>query len=82
MDEPRDFFISYTGADVAWAEWIAEILGVAPPCSVRWLGGGLRVQPGMASVVGNAVVAHSLTHWGCWSSSRTARASLLGATRV
>jgi tetratricopeptide (TPR) repeat protein len=26
MDEPRDFFISYTGADVAWAEWIADIL--------------------------------------------------------
>jgi tetratricopeptide (TPR) repeat protein len=26
MDEPRDFFISYTGADVAWAEWIADTL--------------------------------------------------------
>jgi tetratricopeptide (TPR) repeat protein len=23
MDEPRDFFISYTAADRAWAEWIA-----------------------------------------------------------
>jgi TIR domain len=22
----RDFFISYTGADVAWAEWIAQTL--------------------------------------------------------
>jgi TIR domain len=29
VDEPgemRDFFISYTGADVAWAGWIADTL--------------------------------------------------------
>ena len=26
MDQQRDFFISYTGADQAWAEWIADTL--------------------------------------------------------
>jgi hypothetical protein len=26
VDSERDFFISYTGADVAWAEWIADTL--------------------------------------------------------
>jgi len=26
MPEVRDFFISYTGADIAWAEWIAQTL--------------------------------------------------------
>lgn len=26
MAGERDFFISYTGADVAWAEWIAQTL--------------------------------------------------------
>jgi hypothetical protein len=26
VDQQRDFFISYTGADVAWAEWIADTL--------------------------------------------------------
>jgi tetratricopeptide (TPR) repeat protein len=26
MPDPRDFFISYTGADTAWAEWIAWTL--------------------------------------------------------
>jgi tetratricopeptide (TPR) repeat protein len=26
MTAPRDFFISYTGADQAWAEWIADTL--------------------------------------------------------
>jgi hypothetical protein len=26
MGQRRDFFISYTGADVAWAEWIADTL--------------------------------------------------------
>ncbi len=25
-DQQRDFFISYTGADQAWAEWIADTL--------------------------------------------------------
>jgi hypothetical protein len=26
MPDDRDFFISYTSADVAWARWIAAIL--------------------------------------------------------
>jgi tetratricopeptide (TPR) repeat protein len=25
-DQQRDFFVSYTGADVAWAEWVAQTL--------------------------------------------------------
>ena len=25
MEKPQDFFISYTGKDLAWAEWIAWI---------------------------------------------------------
>jgi hypothetical protein len=29
MDHRRDFFVSYTGADVAWAEWIADTLEAA-----------------------------------------------------
>ena len=26
VEDERDFFVSYTGADQAWAEWIAEQL--------------------------------------------------------
>jgi TIR domain len=26
VDQQRDFFTSYTGADAEWAEWIADTL--------------------------------------------------------
>lgn len=33
MGQRRDLFISYTGADIAWAEWIADTWSRLAPCS-------------------------------------------------
>jgi hypothetical protein len=58
MDQRRDFFISYTGADTAWAEWIATpsqighhpaaSLGLPPRRAIQ----GVRDAPGAGHVGG------------------------------
>jgi hypothetical protein len=60
--EGRDFFVSYTGADRAWAEWI----GLASPGS----GGQERLHP-RQGLVGE--LQHRGCSWG-WGASRSATA--------
>jgi hypothetical protein len=74
--ERRDFFISYTGADLSWARWIAWELEVAGYSTVfqEWdfqAGANFVLEMHRAAQRTDQHGSMDASHEGCWPESST-----------